>query len=118
MAEVQTAYRELYEAMVAADTTRLDALLDESFTLTHMTGLVQPKRDWLAAIASGQMRYHATQEASVRVKVSGEQAQLVGQNHTDATIYGSHAVWPLQLTIDYAERGRQWIALNAVATTF
>lgn len=49
-AAVEAVFRAMYRAMLAADTAALDAMLDEGFTLTHITGVVQPRRDWLADI--------------------------------------------------------------------
>jgi hypothetical protein len=36
----------------------LDNILAEEFTLTHMTGYVQSKSEWLDAIDTGEMQYH------------------------------------------------------------
>lgn len=43
-----------------------------------ITGFRQPKREWLEAIASGRMRYHAAEEKSVTIDVTGDTAELVG----------------------------------------
>jgi hypothetical protein len=64
------------------------------------------------------MRYHAADEKSVTVEVTGTHAKLVGQSVVDATIYGSRGRWNLQLTTDYEKQGDRWIALRTVATTF
>lgn len=112
------AYREMYRAMLDARTERLDALLDEHFSLTHMTGYRQPRREWLAAITSGEMRYHAAKEQSVTVEVTGDTAELLGRSVVTATIYGMRGTWNLQLTIDYARKQGSWIALRTVATTY
>jgi 2C-methyl-D-erythritol 2,4-cyclodiphosphate synthase len=48
----------LCEAMVAGDIGELDNILAEEFTLTHMTGYVQSKSEWLDAMDTGQMQYH------------------------------------------------------------
>lgn len=36
----------------------LGIILADDFTLTHMTGYVQAKAEWLDAIETGQMQYH------------------------------------------------------------
>nr|WP_176669838.1 nuclear transport factor 2 family protein [Mannheimia granulomatis] len=38
-------YRTINTAMLNADTKTLDRLLDDNFTLTHITGYVQPKAE-------------------------------------------------------------------------
>lgn len=117
-AQSVNAYREMYRAMLEGRTDRLDLLLDDQYSLTHITGYRQPKREWLAAIESGEMRYHAAEERSVTVDVTGNRAVLVGRSAVTATIYGAHGTWNLQLTTDYERKDRTWITTRTVATTF
>ena len=84
--------------MLERDTALLDELLADDYTLTHMTGYVQPKSEWLAQIDSGQMRYHSARPHHVAVEVDGDAAVLVDQDVVDATIGGSRGTWNLQLT--------------------
>ena len=112
------AHREMYRLMLSARTEQLGKLLDDGYSLTHMTGYRQPKREWLEAIDSGQMRYRAAQEKSVTVTVTGDTAVLVGKSVVTATIYGSHGTWNLQLTTKYRRKDGRWIAESTVATTF
>ena len=117
-AEILAAYRAMYRAMLEARTEQLDSLLDDHYALTHMTGYRQPKREWLAAIDSGEMRYHSCSERSVTIDVTGDTAVLVGRSVVAATIWGSRGTWNLQLTTTYSRRSGQWVALRTVATTF
>ncbi|MEU8686894.1 nuclear transport factor 2 family protein [Streptomyces sp. NPDC048665] len=116
--EVVTAYRAYLRAMTDGDTDALDDLLDGGFTLTHITGYVQPKAEWLAQMRAGRFVYHAIDEKDVTVETEGDAARLVGRIVTDATVYGAHADWRLRLTMDYACEGGAWTALRAVATTW
>ncbi|MFF7971166.1 DUF4440 domain-containing protein [Streptomyces sp. NPDC007905] len=113
--EVIDAYRAHLQAMADGDTGALDALLDEGFTLTHITGYEQPKAEWLAQMRAGQFAYHGIEEKTVTVKVDGDTARLVGRIITDATVCDAHADWRLQLTMDYARVGDTWIARRSVA---
>jgi hypothetical protein len=117
-AQVREAYRRLYRAMLAGDTRLLHDLIDEEFTLTHMTGYRQSKQEWLEQIDSGEMRYHSAQERGASVQVKGDAATLIGKDVVRATIWGTAGTWNLQLTVRYARRDRDWIALEAVATTY
>jgi hypothetical protein len=115
---VRAAWAEQREAMVAADTTALEALLDEEFTLTHMTGYVQPKREWLEAIDDGEMQYHSVQDVETRVEGDVDAPVLTAQTRTLATIWGSRATWRLQLRIEYALDGQDWVAVRTVASVW
>ncbi|WP_405886099.1 nuclear transport factor 2 family protein [Streptomyces sp. NBC_01136] len=48
------------------------------------------------------------------VEVDGDDARLVGRIVTDATVYGTHANWRLQLTMDYARERDTWTALRSI----
>jgi hypothetical protein len=116
--EVAEAYRAMYRGMLERDTALLDDLLADDYTLTHMTGHVQPKREWLEQIDSGRMRYHSARPQSTSVDLDGATAVLVGRDVVDATIWGSRSTWNLQLTTTYEHRDDAWIAVRTIATTF
>ncbi|MFD9193769.1 nuclear transport factor 2 family protein [Streptomyces phaeochromogenes] len=116
--EVISAYRAQLQAMTDGDTGALDALLDDGFTLTHITGYEQPKAEWLAQMRAGQFVYHGVAEKTVTVDVEGDTAHLVGRIVTDATVYGTHADWRLQLALAYTREGDTWTAVRSVATTW
>jgi hypothetical protein len=117
-AEVVAAYREMYRGMVEQDIDLLDELLDDDYTLEHMTGYVQPKREWLQHIASGRMRYHSEQETSTTVTVTDGTAVVIGRSVVDATIWGGRGTWRLQLTTEYLRDADRWVAMRTVAATY
>jgi hypothetical protein len=104
--------------MVDADVDALDLLLAPGFVLVHITGYTQPKTEWLAEIASGSMRYHAIRQRSVAVAVDGDTATLVARNAVEATIWGSHATWPLEMTTQLIRVDGVWRPSHSRATTY
>jgi hypothetical protein len=117
-AEILDNYRAQLRAMVDGDTEVLGELLTEDFSLTHMTGYFQPKQEWFTQMRAGQFDYHNAEERNVSLRIDGDTAQLVGRIVTDATVYGSWAHWPLQLTMDYIRTGGRWLASRSEATTW
>ena len=117
--EVVETYRAYLEAMTDGDTDALGALLDDGFTLTHITGYAQPKAEWLSQMRAGEFVYRSVTEKDLTVEADGDTARLVGRIVTDATVYGMHANWRLRLATDYAREGDDtWTALRTVATTW
>lgn len=104
--------------MVEARVDRLEELLDDSFVLVHIDGYPQPKVDWLDEIRSGSMNYHSIREQSVLVTVDGATAVLVAKNLVSATIWGSKALWPLQMTTTFRQSDGVWKPTHSRATTF
>jgi hypothetical protein len=55
---IEALHEAMCGAMLAGNLAELDSILGSGFTLTHMTGYVQSRAEWLEAIESGGMHYH------------------------------------------------------------
>jgi hypothetical protein len=119
-AEVLTTMRHYHRAMVDASIADLDGMLDDGHSLVHITGYVQPKKEWLELIGTGQFAYHgiSIDENSLAVTVAGRSAAVSGRGIFDATINGMHSGWPLHFTLEFQERDGRWILMRARYTTF
>jgi len=117
-AEVLDVTRRLKQLMIDKNLVELDKVLDKNFTLTHITGYLQSKEEWLSEIQSERMKYYSYKEVSTTVAVNGDNATFVGQNILDARIWGSRNKWRLQQTLQLEKRSGKWIILKSLATTF
>jgi hypothetical protein len=106
----------LCEAMVAGDIGELDSILAEEFTLTHMTGYVQSKAEWLAAIDTGQMQYHRIETAEATFNSDGTAPGLTARTLTDATIWGARGTWRLTLRSSFVPHAEEWVIARTVAS--
>ena len=109
---------QLTQLMIEKNTSEIDKILDENFTLTHITGYVQSKEEWFGEIESEQMKYYSAKEVKTQIKINGDQARFLVQNLLDARIWGSRNNWRLQQTMQFEKRNGKWIILNSVAKTF
>jgi len=116
--EVIEVTRQLTQLMIEKNTKELNKILDKSFSLTHITGYVQPKEEWFSEIESERMKYYSYKEVKTSVEINGDKATFVGQNILDARIWGSRNNWRLQQTMQLEKRNGKWIILKSVATTF
>jgi hypothetical protein len=116
--EILAAYREQNRAMVEGRTDTLAELLADGYTAIHISGYQQDKAEWLDQIDSGRMTYDAIEEKSVDVEIKGETAVLTSRALVTATIYGSHATWPLKSVTRYARRDGTWKPVHSRATTY
>jgi ketosteroid isomerase-like protein len=108
----------LCEAMVAGDVAELASVLTDDFTLTHMTGYVQSKSEWLDAIETGQMQYHRMETVEATISAEGTTPGLTARTLTDATIWGSRAIWRLTLRSWFEPRGDEWVIARTAASTW
>jgi hypothetical protein len=104
--------------MVAGDLAELARILADDFTLTHMTGYVQSKAEWLDAIDTGQMQYHRMETVEATLSTEGTAQSLTARTLTDATIWGSRATWRLTLRSWFEPRGDGWVITRTVASTW
>ncbi len=105
--------------MVEGDTTTLEGLLAEDFTLSHMTGYVQPKAEWLAQMCQGRFVYHFIEVKATAFDIDDDgTARLTAPALTDAAVYGTRANWRLRLATEYDRHGDVWVAQRTVATTW
>lgn len=110
--------RQLMDLMIDRDIKGLDKILDTHFTLTHITGYVQSKEEWLSEIESEQMKYYSYTEVKTSIDITGNKARFVGKNLLDARIWGMRNNWRLQQSMQLEKRDGTWIILTSVATTF
>lgn len=117
--ELITLYRRYNQAMATADVDQLDQLLAPSFTLTHMTGYVQPRSEWLAQIKSGQMHYFKSEEQHIEITATDGGWQLIGQSLVTASIHGSgRHPWPLNTVMPIKSVNGQLQIMQAIVTTY
>lgn len=72
--QIPQAHRAYLDATDEGDTEPLDDMLDDGFTLTHMTGHVQPKAEWLAQMREGQFVHHTIDEKNLTLDIKGDTA--------------------------------------------
>ncbi len=117
-AQVLAVTRQLAQLMIERDTAAMNQILDEHYTLTHMTGYVQPKAEWFNEVIKESMKYYSAKEVNHSVTVNGDKATATMQNLVDARIWGSRNIWRLQQRLTLVKRAGKWIILNSVASTF
>jgi ketosteroid isomerase-like protein len=109
-----------HAAMVAARTDQLGDLIDDDYSLVHITGYVQPKDEWFDVIRSGQFDYHRIdiEEQALSVSVSGDSATVTGRGVFDATINGMQAPWRLRFEMNWSRQRGAWRIMSARYASF
>lgn len=117
-AEVLATVRQLAELMIKRDTVAMNKILDEHYTLTHMTGYVQPKAEWFDEVQKESMKYYSAKEVHHDVTIKDNNASVTVQNLVDARIWGTRNTWRLQQVMQLKKRDGRWFILKSVASTF
>ena len=118
--QIETLYRDMYEAMVAKDTVVLNRVhADDNFVLTHMTGMHQSKQEYIRAIAGGTLNYYSAEHEQMDIKVDGNHATLTGRSRVNAAVFGGgRHTWRLQLYFQLSRYNGHWLFTNAQASTY
>lgn len=114
-ADIHKMLRAYHAAMVKARTDRLEALVDEHYSLVHITGYVQPRDEWFDVIESGAFDYHDIRidERALSVRIVGDTATVAGKGIFDATINGMHAPWRLGFDMTWSKKSGTWRIMSA-----
>ena len=117
--KLQQMYEEMYRRMISKDTEQLAKLLDDSFVLVHMTGMRQPRQEYLDYIKRGTLNYYSANHQSMVVNLSDNKAELVGQSMVNAAVFGGgRHVWRLQQKIKFVYKSGKWYMTESVASTY
>ena len=120
--ELQKLYTDMYRYMIAKDIENLEAFLDNSFVLVHMTGMKQTKQEYLRAIKTGTLNYFSEELDNIEVKISGnknDKAIIIGQSRVNAAVFGGgRHTWRLELDINLIKKDGRWLMTEARASTY
>ena len=112
-------YQEMYTAMIHKDKAELERMHDDSFVLIHITGMHQPKSEYISSILNGTLNYYSVQHENLQVTVSGTSARLIGQSRVNAAVFGGGwHTWRLELTFRLVKKSDEWYFTNAFASTY
>ena len=112
-------YHEMYSAMIRKDSHFLAEILDDGFALVHMTGMRQPKNEYIAAISEGVLNYYTEETENVIISVNENTAKLTGQSRVSAAVFGGGIhTWRLQLDISLVKKADKWLMTHAEASTY
>ncbi len=109
MDQARDFHQQLSQAMIDANVEEMETLLDDAATLTHMSGYVQSKAEWLDEVASGSMAYHSLKTVSEKI----EDGLYVVTTICDATIWGSRNDWHLGLRYQLDSSGTKALKITA-----
>ena len=117
--QLKNLYAEMWQALLSKDIATLNKIHADEFILTHMTGMNQPKKEYLRCVRDGELNYFSAQVENIFVEVDGLKGKLIGQSKVEAAVFGGRKnTWRLQLAFDVEKRGGKWILTYGKASTY
>ena len=109
----------MYRAMIAKDAEGLNAVLDDSFVLVHMTGMRQNKKAFIQAVMNGTLNYYSCEDDSVEATVNGSAATIIGKSRVNAAVFGGNRhTWRLEQDLQLVKRDDRWLITQSEASTY
>ena len=97
-----------YEAMVQGDLAKLSAVLSEDLTYAHTTGVLDTKAQFIAALASGQLKYESITPEERTVRVYGAVGIVTGTARMGVKVRGQQASFRIRYTTVYIKLHDRW----------
>lgn len=117
--KIADCYKKMYQGMIAKDRGMLEQVLDETFILTHMTGMRQDREQYIRAIEQGTLNYYGAAHEAIQVDLHGNSGTLLGQSRVNAAVFGGgRHTWPLQLKSTLIKREGRWYIGETTAATY
>ena len=94
--EVLERFIEFQYAMIEKDLEKLNELLEDNYTLTHMSGKTQTKDEYIGEIMDGTLNYYKSiiNNPIIMIKEK-DKASLKADVTLDAKVYGIKGTWTL-----------------------
>ena len=116
---IRSAYKKMYDGMLAKDENILREVLDDSFVLVHMTGMRQSKEKFIKAVLDGTLNYYSAEHEQLPVEINGDTAVLTGRSYVAATVFGGgRSNWHLQQQCSMKKINGEWKITRSVVSTY
>ena len=107
--EVLERFKEFQLAMIEKNFDALDEILDDDYTLTHMSGKTQTKQEYIDEIMDGTLNYYKSTIHCPQIKIIEETKAIFNADVTlDAKVYGIKGTWTLHSQQTMEKVNNKW----------
>ena len=114
-------YRDLCYYSMTKDAQGLERILAPKYTLTHMTGMVQTRDQYIDAVMDGTLNYYVFDHDAIDVHLdeSGDEATIRGRSRVEAAVFGGRRnTWRRQQDLAAEKHGGRWSLTSSKASTY
>ena len=105
-------YKEMQQAMVDKDIDKLNNIVKDGTTFTHMSGKTQSKEEYFEDIRSGDLDYQSYTIENPKVTIDGNKAILKARVTLTANAYGAQESWPFNISAYFERINGDWLYIN------
>ena len=94
--DVLERFMDFQEAMIEKNLEKLNEIICDNYTLTHMSGKTQTKQEFIDEIMDGTLNYYKSTINNPDITLFGENKAIFKADVTlDAKVYGMKGTWTL-----------------------
>ena len=97
-----------FAAMTRGDLAELNRILADDLTYTHSTGVTESKKEFLAALESGSIKYLSIESDDTRARIYNDVGIVNGRAKVKINSRGQEQSFTLRYTDVYVRRGGKW----------
>ncbi|MBE6493713.1 MAG: nuclear transport factor 2 family protein [Methanosphaera stadtmanae] len=106
--EVLERFKEFQKAMIEKDYSKLNEIIHDNYTLTHMSGKTQTKKEYINEIMDGTLNYYKSTIINPTITIQDEKAILKADVTLDAKVYGMKGTWTLHSQQSMKKIDNKW----------
>lgn len=114
-------YDELCTYSMDRDGEGIRRICADGYVLVHMTGMVQLRDEYIAAVQDGTLNYYSIDHDSIVVEIAPDRlkAKIRGRSRVNAAVFGGgHNTWRLQQDLRAEKRDGRWVLVESRASTY
>ncbi len=105
-------YIEMQQAMVDKDIDKLNNIVKNGTTFTHMSGRTQSKEEYFEDIRSGALDYQSYRIENPEVTIDENKAILKAKVTLTANAYGAQGSYPFNISAYFEKVDGKWLYRN------
>lgn len=105
-------YKEIQQAMIDKDIDKLNKIVKDGTTFTHMSGKTQTKEEYFEDIRRGALDYQSYTIEDSKVTIDGNKAILKARVTLTANAYGAQGSYPFNISAYFEKVDEEWLYTN------
>ena len=97
-----------FDAMIARDFAKLDALVHDELRYTHSSGVTDGKASWLDSMRSGRVKYKSAKSSEQKVRIYGDTALVTGRGEMQVEVGGQAKTLRLRFLNAWTKTPQGW----------
>lgn len=106
--KVLNRFIEFQKAMIVKDSKKLNEIMQDNYTLTHMSGKTQTKQEYINEILDGTLNYYESNINNIKIIIEENNALIKADITLNAKVYGIKGTWTLHSEQTMKKINEKW----------